>query len=240
MNYSNIYRTIIENALNHNRKKHKNCYFEKHHIVPKSLGGLNDASNLVLLTAKEHFICHHLLTKIYHSDRKLKFAFWAMCNQLSGDVQRTYKITSSTYETAKINFSQANSIRHKGKKMPKSHSEKSSKRMKENNIHKRGSDSHLFNIPRTHETKSKISSTKLLHPERNANYKGDYITPFGKFGSVPLASKSTNYSADVIRFRCKNSNKTISKTNVKNDRLLSTDDIGKSWLELGWGFNPSL
>ena len=29
------------------------------------MNGSNDLDNLVDLTAKEHFICHHLLTKIY-------------------------------------------------------------------------------------------------------------------------------------------------------------------------------
>ena len=38
-------------------------YAESHHIIPKSLGGSDDQINLVDLTAREHFICHWLLTK---------------------------------------------------------------------------------------------------------------------------------------------------------------------------------
>ena len=41
-----------------------NEYYEKHHIIPKSLGGTNEKENLVSLTAREHFICHLLLLKI--------------------------------------------------------------------------------------------------------------------------------------------------------------------------------
>ncbi len=36
---------------------------ERHHIIPRSLGGTNDADNLVKLTIREHFICHRLLCK---------------------------------------------------------------------------------------------------------------------------------------------------------------------------------
>jgi hypothetical protein len=51
-------------------------YTEKHHIIPKSLGGNNTKENLVILTAREHFICHLLLTKFTdgHDRRKMKFA----------------------------------------------------------------------------------------------------------------------------------------------------------------------
>ena len=61
MNYKRIYFSIIEN-----RKINKfNGYVEEHHILPRSLGGSNFHSNLVFLSAKEHFICHLLLTKMY-------------------------------------------------------------------------------------------------------------------------------------------------------------------------------
>lgn len=65
MNYQKIYNEIIENAISQNRLKNEFVYYERHHIVPQSLGGSNSKENLVLLTAKEHFICHLLLVKIY-------------------------------------------------------------------------------------------------------------------------------------------------------------------------------
>lgn len=62
MNYNKIYYSIIEN-----RRKHviKSGYYEKHHILPRSLGGSNKSDNIVKLSAKEHYICHLLLTKMY-------------------------------------------------------------------------------------------------------------------------------------------------------------------------------
>lgn len=240
MNYLNLYTKIIDNANNQNRTKSKINYFEKHHIIPKSIGGEDSKSNLVLLTAKEHFICHHLLTKIYPNEAKLKFAFWAMCNQTSGDVTREYKITSTVYYLAKSKFSIENSKRHKGKKMPLSHSIASAKRWTENNPHKPGEDSYLYGIPRTQEDKDKISKTKQNSPELNYAYKGDYVTPFGTFKSAGQAFRETGFNQGKIFERCKNNQKVIKKITLKyNDDILPTD-LGKTWSDLGWNFTPKL
>lgn len=69
MNYKKLYIGIINKAKSENRKKGHNIYYESHHILPKSLFPLwkTRKSNLVLLTAREHFFCHQLLTKIYPS-----------------------------------------------------------------------------------------------------------------------------------------------------------------------------
>lgn len=99
MNYTQLYTKIIDNARQNNRSK-KESYFELHHIVPRCLGGSDDKENLVLLTAKEHFICHHLLTKIYPDNQKINSAFWLMHIFSSGNQQR-YFGTSRTYNTAK-------------------------------------------------------------------------------------------------------------------------------------------
>jgi hypothetical protein len=69
--YSRWYFSIIDNAKNANRTKQNETY-ERHHIVPKSLGGSNKKDNLVLLTLKEHFICHLLLTKCTEGQNKSK------------------------------------------------------------------------------------------------------------------------------------------------------------------------
>lgn len=61
MNYKSIYWSIILNRLDNPYIG----YTEKHHILPTSIGGDNSEENLVRLSAKEHYICHHLLTKMY-------------------------------------------------------------------------------------------------------------------------------------------------------------------------------
>lgn len=60
MNYSKIYAQLIERA----RHRSLTGYTESHHIIPKCMGGTNDASNLVELLPEEHFIAHQLLVKI--------------------------------------------------------------------------------------------------------------------------------------------------------------------------------
>lgn len=62
MNYSAIYDCLIANAILRSTTLE---YGEKHHIVPKSLGGSNEKNNIVVLLGREHFVAHMLLAKIY-------------------------------------------------------------------------------------------------------------------------------------------------------------------------------
>ena len=66
--YTDWYYSIVNSATN----RLNVGYTERHHIIPKSLGGLDDQSNLVRLTAREHFICHQLLTKMTTGLERIK------------------------------------------------------------------------------------------------------------------------------------------------------------------------
>jgi hypothetical protein len=63
--YSKCYFSIISNAKQKSRTKREG-YFERHHIIPKCspFNGNNSNDNLVLLTPKEHYICHLLLIRM--------------------------------------------------------------------------------------------------------------------------------------------------------------------------------
>jgi len=63
MNYNKIYFQIIRNRRNNPLPSDK--YGEVHHIKPRSFGGLDTPNNLIRLSAREHFIVHFLLYKIY-------------------------------------------------------------------------------------------------------------------------------------------------------------------------------
>jgi hypothetical protein len=76
MNYKKIYDSIIFKGKN---RASNAGYFESHHIVPKCLGGSNDAENLVNLTPEEHYVCHQLLVKIYPKNRSILYAANMMC-----------------------------------------------------------------------------------------------------------------------------------------------------------------
>lgn len=69
MNYRKIYFEIINKALRKEysgqRWKGDGNYYEKHHIIPRSLNGKDIKTNLVLLTAREHYLCHWLLVKCF-------------------------------------------------------------------------------------------------------------------------------------------------------------------------------
>jgi hypothetical protein len=96
----NKYTTYYYNIINASKASPPIGYTEKHHIVPKSLGGSNDLSNLVRLTARQHYVCHLLLTKMLpksHHQKKLLHAFSAFLMRASPTNQRE-KITSKQYE----------------------------------------------------------------------------------------------------------------------------------------------
>ena len=112
MDYRKVYTKIINNAKKQNRSK-SNGYFELHHILPKSLFPLwkNRKSNKVLLTAREHFFCHQLLTKIYPSS-SMTYALIKFYNLPNSN----YKYTNSKeYERLKIALSKYMSQKNKGR-----------------------------------------------------------------------------------------------------------------------------
>lgn len=81
MDYEQTYNRLIERA----RKRTISGYFESHHIVPKCIGGTNDPTNLVNLTAREHYIAHQLLVKIYPNSVGIARAAFLM-SHMSGVV----------------------------------------------------------------------------------------------------------------------------------------------------------
>lgn len=109
MNYRHIYIQIIRRAKNeqmsglrpasYSFRKRKICldYYEFHHILPKSLFPqyARLRKNKVALTAREHFICHKLLYKIYPG-RQMAYAMRQLCGvHRANDL---YYISSRDYE----------------------------------------------------------------------------------------------------------------------------------------------
>ena len=92
--YSKCYYKIIEYRKNNTF----DGYVERHHIIPKSLGGSNKKENIIALTAREHFVCHRLLVKMTIGRDKMKMSYAIRClvNRENKHQQR-YKISSRTY-----------------------------------------------------------------------------------------------------------------------------------------------
>ena len=102
MNYLNHYNLLIASRKILARKKNKSeIYYESHHIIPKWLGGDNSKNNLVLLTAREHYVAHLLLWKHYR-DRPSALAFHRMTKSNNSMQKRI--INSKYFELAKIAF----------------------------------------------------------------------------------------------------------------------------------------
>jgi len=94
--YTKWYFGIITKAQSEQRQKGGDVYYECHHILPKCMGGTYANKNLVLLTAREHFVCHWLLTKMTRSEMKAKmyYAFSAF-HQFK---RKTNPLTSFEYQ----------------------------------------------------------------------------------------------------------------------------------------------
>lgn len=87
-------------------------YHERHHIVPKSEGGSDDKSNIIRLTAREHYIAHLLLAKIY-DDRKMHSAVIYM--QTGKRKNRIFKFNSHLYKKMREEFGRKTSTSYKGR-----------------------------------------------------------------------------------------------------------------------------
>lgn len=82
MNYKACYDRLIRRAQW--RTLDKETYVERHHILPRCLGGNDKCSNLVKLTGEEHYTAHLLLVKIHPVNNKIIFAARMMTLKANG------------------------------------------------------------------------------------------------------------------------------------------------------------
>lgn len=87
--YTEIYYRIINFAKQRNTIRSKNDGYQTHHIIPRALGGSNNADNLVVLTYKEHRVCHRLLIHMTLGQFKHKMMY-------------AYKFFNRHYDISKI------------------------------------------------------------------------------------------------------------------------------------------
>lgn len=179
--YTIVYNSIISRA----KARVLDGYGETHHIIPRSLGGSDDKTNLVKLTAREHFICHLLLTKMVtgKAKRSMTFAVWSLTNLDHSKVRGRYKVTSHRYEILKKACAQASSELHKGKIV----SEETKKKQAE---YRKGKPSTFKG--KTHSE----SSRKLLA----VSHSKPCISPSGeRFNSTKEAGMAYNMTGVAIR-----------------------------------------
>ena len=102
-------------------------YTEIHHIIPKSLGGTEDSTNKIRLSAREHFIIHKLLVKMTTGKDKSKMSY-AFCWFLTGNPKHQGRLdlcfSSKDYERRKKLLSEATSRFQRGRIVSKETIEK--------------------------------------------------------------------------------------------------------------------
>ena len=86
MDYQKIYNNITRRGQN----RILEGYSEKHHIVPRCMGGTDEVTNLVSLTPEEHYLCHLLLVKIHPKNIRLVKAAMFMVSS-NDNVKRNNK-----------------------------------------------------------------------------------------------------------------------------------------------------
>lgn len=97
--YAHCYQRLVSSA-------DADGYLEEHHIVPRSLGGSNEPSNLVLLAPRKHFIAHLLLVRMTEGQARAKMVNAARMMLIGNDQQeRSFRVTSRTYERLKLEHS---------------------------------------------------------------------------------------------------------------------------------------
>ena len=159
MNYKHIYDAIIERAKSRGlNKKLLDGYFEKHHIVPKCLGGSNEDDNLVLLTGREHYLCHYLLWKVNKDNRSLFYAYHKMVYQKRAYQERYFKISSKQYEILKDAHREMSSMIHKGKTL-------SAETRRKISIAQNNPSINNFGKKWSKETKEKMRQAKIGIPQ---------------------------------------------------------------------------
>jgi hypothetical protein len=190
-----------------NRTIDSDTYYEKHHIIPKSMGGSNKKENIVKLTGREHYIAHWLLHLIHPSDKKMSFAFWAMCS-LKSDKHKRYTPSSRIVEYARINMAN-NSKGSKGSMWGKKHSTETIQKMIDAKLGTKHSNESIQKMSdaklgtknpfykKTHQdsTKKSIAKTKGFTVEISGK----------KYDSVIGASRIIGISRNTITRRLKSS-----------------------------------
>ena len=167
MDYLKVYNSIIENAKL-DAPNRVGVIVERHHIVPKCIGGTNDPSNIVALTPREHFICHWLLWKGYkhlHNSQSVKLGYAFISFQRKAKHLNRSFITSNEYESIRVANVECGAFANSGKNNPMygkpcfyKMTEDEKNRWKEN-IGKsvRGEKNPFYGKHHTEETKKKLS-----------------------------------------------------------------------------------
>ena len=196
----NKYQKWYDQLIDRARNRTIEGYVERHHIVPKSLGGTDEKSNLVKLTAREHLIAHMLLPRFVENKKPMWHALWCMVNT------NGIKVNSRLYEQAKIEFRSIctgikrspdfcakMSVVLKGRKLSPVHIAKMSATQKG----RKKSPEHIAKMSATRKGKKKSPETLA---KMSAAKKGRKMSP-ETCAKISAAKKGIKFSPETIAKR---------------------------------------
>lgn len=179
--------------------------YELHHIVPRSMGGTDDKSNLVRLPIRHHYVAHLLLWKctVSKSQQRMAYAITAM------KAGRSIRMNSHLYEAAKIQAKQYKSDHASGKFAARNASGDVFYIHRTDPRYASGelvalSKGRLLGSKQSDDHKRKIAVSKLA--KNNPNHKWTITTPLGTFNSLGEAASAHNTSRTTVLNRCNSQN----------------------------------
>ena len=152
------YNEFIDNILQaRGRYILDNQYKERHHVIPKCLGGTNEKENLIDLLPEEHYTAHKLLAQENPNNYKLQYAWWNMA-QCKGSTKKRPTVTKEEYalaREAKAKFSTGELNPCYGRR----HTEEEKLLMSKNHKDFSGKNHPRYGKKLSEETKQKISKS---------------------------------------------------------------------------------
>ena len=183
MDYQKHYNKLIQNAIMNPYEG----YTENHHIIPKCMGGDDSKSNLVKLSAKQHFVAHHLLCKIYGGS-KLANAWYSMCRIGKGQEDR--RVNARRFDRVKSVRSKLLSEEMTGERNPffgKNHTKETRSKIRDKT-----------NQLRLWETRSDAHKASLLEAQKKPKT-SEHKCKIGRKGLIMLQNIVSN---EIIRVDC--------------------------------------
>jgi len=187
MNYEKAYLNLLKKHGSEHKPK---GYSERHHILPKCMGGSDENDNLIYLSARAHYVAHALLFYMYRTP-KLARAWFGMCDTYRRPER---KITARQFEEAKKAFSKYSHMKEDHyRNLAKESALLQWETKREEMV---ASNAHIFKDP-NHGMYMK-GKTGDKHPRSRS-----VVTPLGTFGSVREAGRAHNVRHPSISKKCR-------------------------------------
>lgn len=180
----NRYIQFINAILTKRPENVKFEYSERHHILPKSMGGTNDKENLIYLSYREHYLAHYMLAKAF-PNHNIVFALTKMM-----DGKERIK-NSKLYEDVKIITGELHRLKKIGVTWEDRFGlEESIKRKKKHSEQRIGDNNPFYGKKHSEETRLKMS-------QNHVDFSKEKHPMYGKHLSEETRKKISENHADV-------------------------------------------